>query len=90
MPVIEFTSNLKRFFPDLKTQHSKGKDLMTIIEDLDNQFPGIKDYIIDEKKHIRQHVNIFIGNELAHKESVLQKKLGMDDQVYIMQALSGG
>ena len=47
-------------------------------------------YIIDEQGALRKHVNIFIGNSVIEDKTSLADKVNESDEVYIMQALSGG
>ncbi len=90
MPSVSFTQNLKRFFPGLTTGNFKSSSVNELLIELDQSYPGIKDYIINEDGSLRKHVNIFIGNELIHDRTSLSDQLTEKDQVYIMQALSGG
>lgn len=90
MAKVKFTSNLKRFYPDLTTMDLDAKTIAEVVEQIDDQFKGIKDYVVDESGALRKHVNIFIGNELIKDRKSLQDKLEKEDEVYIMQALSGG
>ncbi|UXX77971.1 MoaD/ThiS family protein [Reichenbachiella carrageenanivorans] len=90
MPTIKFTANLKRFYPTLTAVHSDALDLHSILEELEGQFKGLRDYVVDEQGQLRKHVNIFIGNELIHDRVKLSDPVQPDDEIYIMQALSGG
>ncbi len=90
MPTVKFTRNLNRFYPNLKTVSSSGKTLEDVINDVDNQFPGIINYILDEHGSIRKHVQIFIQNQALQNRDELGTPVQASDEVYIMQALSGG
>jgi len=90
MPHISFTSALKRFFPGLKTLEIPGDTVADVIGHLERQFPGLADYICDDQGRLRQHVNIFIGEELIQDKETLQDSLAPSDEVFILQALSGG
>lgn len=90
MPTIKFTANLKRFYPDLGVQEMEASSLEHILLELNCRFPGIKDYVVDEQGSLRKHVNIFIGNELIKDRVKLSDSIKESDEVYIMQALSGG
>jgi len=90
MPTVNFTSSLKRFFPKLKETHTETSHLREVLEELENMYPGIKDYIIDESGALRQHVNIFINGNLIQDTQTLDVPLSPRDEVYILQALSGG
>ncbi len=91
MPRVKFTNHLQRFFPDLKTTiQIEGGTIAEIISALNIQYPGLADYIIDERGVVRKHVNIFISGELIQDRKTLQDTVTEEDQVYIFQALSGG
>ena len=90
MPEVSFTSNLKRFFPDLERTEVKNLIIKEILEEVNHKYPGIKDYIVDEHGHLRKHVNIFIDNELIKDKELLSDKVEPGTSVYFMQALSGG
>lgn len=65
----------------------------TVIEVLDNMaanYPRLKDYILDDQQRVRKHVAIFINSNLQPRNTVLSYQVGDTDEIYIMQALSGG
>lgn len=90
MPTVKFTRALKRFYPDLQDQELSGAGLPAVLEQLDAQFPGLKDYIVDEQGRLRQHVNIFIDGSLIKDRETLTDAFQAESEIYIMQALSGG
>jgi len=90
MVSVEFTPVLKRFFPDLKTESLEVDTVGNLIIEIDRKYPGIKNYMVDETGHLREHVQIYIGEEPVNKDNQLQEKLSSDDKVLIYQAVSGG
>lgn len=90
MPTIKFTTNLKRFYPELSEIELESLDLNEILDQLESKFKGIKDYVVDEQGQLRKHVNIFIGDELVRDRIKLSDTVKPTDEIYIMQALSGG
>ena len=60
------------------------------LDEIEERHKGIKDYIVDESGVLRKHVNIFIGNELIKDRNGLTDVAGENEEIYIMQALSGG
>ncbi len=90
MPTVNYTSALKRFFPKLEPTHTEASHMREVLNELEKMYPGIKDYIIDESGALRQHVNIFINGNLIQDTETLDKTLSPQDEVYILQALSGG
>lgn len=90
MPTIKFTHALKRFFPGLKDTPVKGNTLEEIIRAAENNYPGVRNYILDEQGRLRQHVNIFINGSLIQDREGLSDSFPENSEIYIMQALSGG
>ncbi len=90
MAHVKFTQALRRFYPDLKPLHLEGSTIAEIVQGLEDKYPGLKDYIVDEHGQLRKHVNIFIQNSLIKDRTHLQDKITDQDEIYIMQALSGG
>ena len=90
MPTIKFTSNLKRFYPDLAPIQANCQTVKEALEVIEAQYSGLKDYLVDERGSLRKHVNIFIGNQLIKDRTTLLDGLKEGDEVYVMQALSGG
>ena len=91
MPQVKFTRHLQRFFPDLKLVETvPGQTVAEVVAALNARYPGLADYIIDERGALRRHVNIFIGETLIHDRRHLQDSVAEQDRVFILQALSGG
>lgn len=90
MPTVKFTSNLKRFYPDLAPLEVQGETVAEILSEVENRYAGLKDYIVDENGQLRKHVNIFIGNDMIKDRLTLKDELTIKDELYVMQAISGG
>ncbi len=90
MAVVKFTTNLERFYPALKPTKVCGNTVSDALIEVEQNYKGISDYILDENGGLREHVNIFIGNEMVKDRLKLMDQLKDTDEVYIMQAISGG
>jgi sulfur-carrier protein len=66
---------------------ASGSTIAEMLDDLNNQFPGIRFRMIDEQDSIRPHMKIFVNGEQVW---ALDTALESSDEVYILQALSGG
>ena len=64
-----------------------GRTLGAVLDDLDRRYPGLKFRVIDEQDRIRPHMRIWIGTRPA---SALGEKVGAEDELHILGALSGG
>ena len=90
MAIVKFTRALKRFYPSLDTVELEAGDVKTVVDDINIQYEGLKDYIVDEQGILRKHVNIFVDGEMIQDREQLSDRLSPNSEVYIMQALSGG
>jgi molybdopterin converting factor small subunit len=90
MPTVKFTYALKRFFPGLQEMEIESKSLPQTLDLIDKTHPGISAYIVDEQGMLRKHVNIFVNGSLIQDRKHLSDAIQDGDEIYIMQALSGG
>lgn len=90
MPSVQFTYALRRFFPNLESLNVEATTVNEVLAKIDEQYPGIKSYILDDQGSLRKHVNIFVNGELIKDRQKLSDGTGENAEVYIMQALSGG
>jgi molybdopterin synthase sulfur carrier subunit len=90
MPKVKFTKNLQRFIPDLESVHVEGGTVAEVVQALEQHFPGLAGYLVDDQGALREHVNIFVNQELIQDPQALNDRVEADDQVYVLQALSGG
>jgi hypothetical protein len=58
-----------------------------LLAELDRRYPGIRFRMIDEQDAVRPHMRIFVNGEQVWD---LSAKLAPHDDVFIIQALSGG
>lgn len=66
---------------------ASGETLGELLLDLDRRFPGIRFRMIDEQDAVRPHMRVFVNGK---QEFALSRPLRPTDQVFIVQALSGG
>ncbi len=87
---VKFTSHLYKFFPGLTELQLEANTIAEVVAALDDLFPGLAAYIVDDVGALRKHVNIFIGDSLIYDRQTLGDKVKSGDLVFVMQALSGG
>lgn len=90
MPTVKFTSNLKRFFKNIKPIELPGDNVQSLIVASEKHYQGLSDYLLDESGYLRPHVNIYIGNTLIKDRKGLTDQVKSGESVYIVQAISGG
>jgi molybdopterin converting factor small subunit len=52
--------------------------------------PGVRDRVVDEQFAIRQHVNVFVGEENVRDLGGLATPVDPEDEISIVPAVSGG
>jgi hypothetical protein len=92
MARVELTRHLFSFFPGLQGRELvvAGATVAEVVAGLDALAPGIRFYLCDERGRLRQHVNIFVGDERVNDRATLTDPLAPDSRLFILQALSGG
>lgn len=61
-----------------------------LILELDDLFPGLKTFILDENRNLRRFVNIFVNNDDVRLGAGLMTKLKDGDHVQVIPAVAGG
>ena len=69
---------------------ASGSSVLQLIENIDKQFPGVKDRICEADGKVRRFVNIFVNEELIRDRTRLSDAVCARDRLFVMQALSGG
>ena len=66
-----------------------GATVAAVIDDLEKNYPGIKDRLLDEKG-VRRFVNIYVGDEDIRFLEGLKTELKGGEQISIVPAIAGG
>ena len=91
MAILKFTPALARFFPSLDSPIDlEGQSVKEIMVNLEKMYPGLRGYILDDQHRLRPHVHIFINGVLIKDVLRLSDGVGERDEIFIIQALSGG
>jgi len=68
----------------------EGKDIRELIENLEKNFPGIKERICDEKGNVRRFINIYVNEEDVRFLQLDKTSLKDGDEISIIPAIAGG
>ena len=69
---------------------AKGETVSALVEDLDRQFPGLKERLVDDQGAIRRFINFYLNEEDIRFLQGAQTSLKDGDQVSIVPAIAGG
>ena len=71
----------------IETESATVKDAL---EALWAQHPGLRDRIMNEQGEVRQHINVFVGNESIQFTGGLSTAVPAGAEITIVPAVSGG
>lgn len=89
MATITFTAHLRKVAPPGATQVAAA-NLGDALDQVFREAPKLRSYVLDEQNRLRRHVVIFLNGMRLAPTNWSEQKLGADDDIYVMQALSGG
>lgn len=84
---VSIPTPLRSYTDQASTVRAEGDTIAALLDDLEARFPGIRFRMIDEQDAIRPHIRIFVNGERRHR---IETALEAEDEVQILQALSGG
>jgi len=76
-----------RSYTETSEAEASGATLAAVFADLDRRYEGIRFRVVDEQDRIRPHIRIFVNGRQVRD---LWQPLGANDEIVIVQALSGG
>ncbi len=84
---VQIPTPLRSYTAGEKYVEANGVTLDNLLVDLDRHFPGLRFRVVDEQGRLRQHMRIFVNRAVQDE---LSTPISDDDEVVLMQALSGG
>ena len=90
--IIHIPAALREFAGDRGTVEIDHAPTMLseLLEQLWQTYPGLRDRIITEQGQVRQHINIFVGDENIRYLGGLATSVPADAVISIIPAVSGG
>jgi molybdopterin converting factor small subunit len=89
MPRVAFTPNLRRHL-DCPTLEAEGATLRAVLESVFAANPRLRGYLLDEHGRLRKHVTIFVNDTPVADRATLADPITPQDEIFVLQALSGG
>ena len=93
MPILFNIPGPLREFTSGQSQVDIGSSATTLGEALSTLwtiYPGVRDRVATEQGQIRQHINIFVGNEHMRYTGGLATPIRPEAEISIVPAVSGG
>ena len=85
--IVYIPSPLRSYTKNAEKVQTEGASLNEALHGLDKTYPGIRFRMVNEQDRVREHIKIFVNEELTEDLSL---RLSASDRIHIICALSGG
>jgi sulfur-carrier protein len=89
MTTVLFTSALQRFLPAPSAQ-VEGPTVGAALAAVFASRPALRSYVLDDQGALRRHVAVYVKGRPVHDRVGLSDPVDPHDEIYVLQALSGG
>ena len=86
---VRIPTILRPYTAGEKLVSAKGATLEEVLNDLELNYPGMGERLIDESG-LRRFINIYVNDEDVRFLSGLQSAIGENDSITILPAVAGG
>jgi sulfur-carrier protein len=89
MPVVTFTAALQRFL-DQPSARVEGATVAAALGAIFAARPALRGYVLDDQGALRRHVAVYVNGAPVKDRRRLGDRVGAADEIYVLQALTGG
>jgi len=87
---VRIPTPLRKLTADKETVQTSGATIQAIVDDLEKQYPGLKERLCDERGELRRFVNIYLNDEDIHFAQGKATPVKDGDEISIIPAIAGG
>lgn len=87
---IRVPTPLRKFTQGADEVDAQGDTVKALVDDLEHQFPGIKERICDETGKVRRFVNVYVNGDDIRFLQNLETTVSSGDNISIVPAIAGG
>ena len=89
MANVKKPTPLRQLTDNMTSVDVEGSNVIELIDNLDNKFPGVKDKIMEDNS-LKHFVNIYINGEDIRYIDSLNTEIKDNDEISIVPAVAGG
>ena len=89
MAQVKFTPALTRHI-HCPPQAAKGASVREVLDIVFAGNPRARNYVLDDQLALRKHIAVFVNGRRIKDLVHLSDAVAPDDEIYVLQALSGG
>ena len=83
---VRLRGQLKKLAGDCAEHELTGANVVEVLLALEREQPALAGWILDERGHIRRHINVFVNAEQAREDDAVAP----GDCIDVLPAISGG
>lgn len=87
---VRIPTPLRRFTSGSEQVGASGATVGHVVDDLERQFPGIKEKLCDENGEVRRFVNLYLNGDDIRFLNNLETAVKEGDELSIVPAIAGG
>ena len=88
--MVRIPTPLRKMTNGLAKVELDSANLGELVEKLNNEYPGFKDRLVDEKGELRYYVSIYLNGEDVRFLDGLSTSTNEGDEISIVPAVAGG
>ncbi len=87
---VRIPTPLRKLTQNKETVQAGGQTVGEIVEDLEKQYPGLKERLCDEHGELRRFVNLYLNDEDIRFAKGKETPVKDGDELSIIPAIAGG
>lgn len=87
---VRIPTILRSYTGGAKAVEGAGENLDSLLRDLDDRHPGLRDRLVADDGGLHRFVNVYVNDEDVRFLGGLQAPLGDGDSVTVLPAVAGG
>ncbi len=90
MSVVRVPTVLRAATGGAATVKASGATVGEVVQDLVEQYPGLRAQVLDADGTLHRHLNVFLNDDDIRYIGRLEAKVSDDDEITLMPAVAGG
>lgn len=87
---VRVPTPLRKYTQGIDEVNAQGSNVKSLVEDLEKNYPGIKERICDETGKVRRFVNVYVNGDDIRFLQNLDTLIKEGDNIAIVPAIAGG
>ena len=84
---VRIPTPLRSYTAQAAVVEAEGNTVNELLMDLNRHYPGLRFRVVDEQGRLRSHMRVYVNKDMVRD---LSTAVTSDDEITLMQALSGG